>query len=67
MNSNNNNKRPELDDNDKSKLLEAKIAQKRNNPFAKYVLLLFLFLSAVRPIMQWFLQIHRWRQEAKDR
>ncbi|XP_017855717.1 PREDICTED: protein downstream neighbor of son homolog [Drosophila arizonae] len=35
VNSNNNNKRPELDDNDKSKLLEAKIAQKRNNPFAK--------------------------------
>lgn len=35
VSSNNNNKRPELDENDKCKLLEAKIAQKRKNPFAK--------------------------------
>ncbi|XP_030078630.1 protein downstream neighbor of son homolog, partial [Drosophila hydei] len=35
LSSNNNNKRLELDENDKCKLLEAKIAQKRNNPFAK--------------------------------
>ncbi|XP_064556560.1 protein downstream neighbor of son homolog [Drosophila montana] len=34
--SSNNNKRPELDENDKCKLLEAKIAQKRKNPFAKF-------------------------------
>ncbi|XP_017848913.1 protein downstream neighbor of son homolog [Drosophila busckii] len=34
-NNNNNNKRVELDENDRSKLLEAKIAQKRKNPFAK--------------------------------
>ncbi|XP_030374776.1 protein downstream neighbor of son homolog [Scaptodrosophila lebanonensis] len=32
---NNNIRRPELDENDRSKLLEAKIAQKRKNPFAK--------------------------------
>jgi len=36
VSSNNNNiKRPELDENYKCKLLEAKIAQKRKNPFAK--------------------------------
>ncbi|KAH8310512.1 hypothetical protein KR044_001727 [Drosophila immigrans] len=34
---NNNNRRIELDENDKCKLLEAKIAQKRKNPFAKSI------------------------------
>ncbi|XP_060649544.1 protein downstream neighbor of son homolog [Drosophila nasuta] len=34
---NNNNKLIELDENDKCKLLEAKIAQKRKNPFAKSI------------------------------
>ncbi|KAH8341005.1 hypothetical protein KR059_012249 [Drosophila kikkawai] len=37
VSNNNNNKRPDLqlDETDKSKLLEAKLAQKRKNPFAK--------------------------------
>ncbi|KAH8278853.1 hypothetical protein KR018_010486 [Drosophila ironensis] len=37
VSNNNNNKRPglQLDETDKSKLLEAKLAQKRKNPFAK--------------------------------